>query len=450
MMSSDTEFIEHHYFEFEKLLTEFVETRSVSNEDDDMTKCINFLQRNLENLLDAKVSVFETAGFPSLVAQIKGTTDRTMLLYGHYDTMPGGDRSLWNTDPFKLTLKDGRYFGRGVGDNKGQLMAQILGIYTYKQLHGDLPFNITFLIEGEEERGSVNLGTTVSSLRDSLLKNIELAVVVDGSINQDGEHVVRLGNRGLFGFELTTQTGKNDNHSGNAGNIMTSAAIKLIAVLRKLYDFDTQKVLIPNFYEGVPTKSDIKTDLLAALPYDKAQICSQMGLKNIPNKLEFYERLMYQPTFNIARIGGGYTGKGIKTVIPHQATVKIDCRLVGTQSVSSMKEGLEKVLAAEVANNEVSIKYLGATPPSTSNLSKDMLNTFTSIVEQATGSVVVEPVMAGTVPNYVWTDILKVPVVTIPYANYDQHNHAPNENMTKKDFIDGIKISYELANNLVK
>lgn len=275
-------------------------------------------------------------------------------------------------------------------------------------------------------------------------------MVVDGSINQDGEHVVRLGNRGLFGFELTTQTGKNDNHSGNAGNIMTSAAIKLIAVLRKLYDFDTQKVLIPNFYEGVPTKSDIKTDLLAALPYDKAQICSQMGLKNIPNKLEFYERLMYQPTFNIARIGGGYTGKGIKTVIPHQATVKIDCRLVGTQSVSSMKEGLEKVLAAEVANNEVSIKYLGATPPSTSNLSKDMLNTFTSIVEQATGSVVVEPVMAGTVPNYVWTDILKVPVVTIPYANYDQHNHAPNENMTKKDFIDGIKISYELANNLVK
>lgn len=177
-MSEEIEFIDRHYSEFEKLLTEFVKTRSVSNEDDDMTNCINFLKRIFERLLDAQVSVIETAGLPSLVAQIKGTTDRTELLYGHYDTMPGGDRSLWDTDPFKLILKDGRYFGRGVGDNKGQLMAQILGIYTYKQLHGELPFNITFLVEGEEERGSVNLGSTVAKLRDSLLKQVELAVVV--------------------------------------------------------------------------------------------------------------------------------------------------------------------------------------------------------------------------------------------------------------------------------
>lgn len=289
-MSEEIEFIDRHYSEFEKLLTEFVETRSVSNEDDDMTNCINFLKRIFERLLDAQVSVIETAGLPSLVAQIKGTTDRTVLLYGHYDTMPGGDRSLWDTDPFKLILKDGRYFDRGVGDNKGQLMAQILGIYTYKQLHGELPFNITFLVEGEEERGSVNLGSTVAKLRDSLLKQVELAVVVDGSINQDSEHVVRLGNRGLFGFELTAHTGQNDNHSGNAGNIMTSAAIKLIEVLRKLYDFDTKKVLIPNFYQGVPTKSEIKLDLLDKLPYDKKQICAQLGLSTIPDKIEFYER----------------------------------------------------------------------------------------------------------------------------------------------------------------
>lgn len=449
-MSEEIEFIDRHYSEFEKLLIEFVETRSVSNEDDDMTNCINFLKRIFERLLDAQVSVIETAGLPSLVAQIKGTTDRTVLLYGHYDTMPGGDRSLWDTDPFKLILKDGRYFGRGVGDNKGQFMAQILGIYTYKQLHGELPFNITFLVEGEEERGSVNLGSTVAKLRDSLLKQVELAVVVDGSINQDGEHVVRLGNRGLFGFELTAHTGQNDNHSGNAGNIMTSAAIKLIEVLRRLYDFDTKKVLIPNFYQGVPIKNEIKLDLLDKLPYDKKQICAQLGLSTIPDKIEFYERLMYRPTFNIAGIESGYTGKGLKTIIPHQATVKIDCRLVGHQDIATLKKGLEDVLANEIQNKEVSINYLGSIPPSTSDLSKSLIATFTSIVEQATGSVVVEPVMAGTVLNYVWTDILKVPVVTIPYANYDQHNHAPNENMTKKDFVDGIRISYELADRMFK
>lgn len=262
--------------------------------------------------------------------------------------------------------------------------------------------------------------------------------------------MVRLGNRGLFGFELTAHTGQNDNHSGNAGNIMTSAAIKLIEVLRKLYDFDTKKVLIPNFYQDVPTKSEIKLDLLDKLPYDKKQICAQLGLSTIPDKIEFYERLMYRPTFNIAGIESGYTGKGLKTIIPHQATVKIDCRLVGNQDIETLKKGLEDVLANEIQNKEVSINYLGSIPPSTSDLSKSLIATFTLIVEQATGSVVVEPVMAGTVPNYVWTDILKVPVVTIPYANYDQHNHAPNENMTKKDFVDGIRISYELADRMFK
>ncbi|WP_395387556.1 M20/M25/M40 family metallo-hydrolase [Pediococcus parvulus] len=186
------------------------------------------------------------------------------------------------------------------------------------------------------------------------------------------------------------------------------------------------------------------------LPYDKKQICAQLGLSTIPDKIEFYERLMYRPTFNIAGIESGYTGKGLKTIIPHQATVKIGCRLVGHQDIETLKKGLEDVLANEIQNKEVSINYLGSIPPSTSDLSKSLIATFTSIVEQATGSVVVEPVMAGTVPNYVWTDILKVPVVTIPYANYDQHNHAPNENMTKKDFVDGIRISYELADRMFK
>ncbi|GEL15401.1 M20/M25/M40 family metallo-hydrolase [Pediococcus cellicola] len=449
-MDQDAEYINEHYLKFEQLLKQFVEIRSVSNTDDDMSACINFLKTTFEKFLHAKVTLIKTAGLPSLVAQISGKTDHTVLFYGHYDTMPGGDRELWKTDPFKLTLKNARYFGRGVGDNKGQLMAQILGIYTYIQLHGTLPFNVTFLVEGEEERGSVNLKTTVSNLHETLLKQVELAVVVDGSINQNGEHVIRLGNRGLFGFELTTKTGENDNHSGNAGNIMTSAAIKLVTVLKKLYDFDEQRVLIPDFYQGVPQGKEIKTDLLEALPYDRKQISSQMGLKTIPDKMEFYQRLMYQPTFNIAGINGGYTGKGLKTVIPHQANVKIDCRLVGNQNIETIREGLETVLATEIQSGRVSINYLGAIPPSTSDLSKSLIDTFAAIIKKATGSVVIEPVMAGTVPNYVWTEVLKVPVVTIPYANYDQHNHAPNENMTKKDFMDGIKISYELAKNLFK
>lgn len=447
-MQQDETYIREHYSEFEKLLTQFIAIKSVSNNDDDMTECIEFLKRLFESFLDARVTVVKTAGFPTIVAQIKGNSDKTVLFYGHYDTMPGGELDLWDTDPFKLTLRDGRYFGRGVGDNKGQLMAQILGLYTYKQQYGDFPFNVTFLVEGEEEKGSINLQKTVAKLSDSLLNDIDLAIVVDGSINQSGEHVVRLGNRGILGFELNVTTGKNDNHSGNAGNVMISAGTKLIQVLSKLYDFDKLEVLIPGFYDGVPTKGQIDFDLLDALPYDKNKICEQMGLKHIPAKSEYYQRLMYQPTFNIAGIKAGYQDKGIKTVIPHEANVKIDCRLVGKQNVSTIERGIEKALASELSSGEVSVNYLVETPPSMTNLSKEKVALFASIVKDATGSVVIEPVMAGTVPNYVWTDTLKVPVVTIPYANYDQHNHAPNENLTKKDFVDGIRISNELIKKL--
>ncbi|WP_137597997.1 M20/M25/M40 family metallo-hydrolase [Paucilactobacillus kaifaensis] len=443
-MDEKIDFIRENYNDFEQLLTQLVAFRSVSNNDDDMTDCIEFLQELLVRMLQATVSVIRTSGAPTIVANVAGQSDETVLFYGHYDTMPSGPIDLWKTDPFNLTFIDGRYFGRGVGDNKGQLLAQILGIYTYKKVYGNLPCNIVFLIEGEEEKGSVNLPETVEQLRTSLLRKVDLAIVVDGSINQGGDHVLRLGNRGVFGFEISVVTGKSDNHSGNAGNIMDSAAGKIIATLSKLYDFTEHKVMIPNFYNGVPQHAEIDLNSLMKLPYDQNKIMTQMGLKEIPSKIEFYERLMYQPTFNIAGISSGYTEKGLKTVIPHTANVKIDCRLVGNQSIEAIKQGIEKKLATDLNSGEVSIKYLVETPPSTTKMSDSEVNLITSAIETATGSVLVEPVMAGTVPNYVWTNILKVPVVTIPYANYDQHNHAPNENLTRDNFIDGIKISYEL------
>lgn len=439
------DFIRKNYDDFEQLLTQLVAFRSVSNNDDDMSGCIEFLQELLERMLQAKVSVIKTSGEATIVAQITGQSDRTFLFYGHYDTMPSGRVDLWQTDPFNLTFRDGRYFGRGVGDNKGQLLAQILGIYTYKKIHGNLPFSIILLIEGEEEKGSVNLSKTIEQLRSTLLKKVELAIVVDGSINQGGDHVLRLGNRGVLGFEINVVTGKTDNHSGNVGNIMDSAASKMISILSKLYNFTKHKVRVPNFYNGVPQHDEINLNSLSKLPYDQNKVMTQMGLKKIPTKIEFYERLMYQPTFNIAGISSGYTEKGLKTVIPHLATVKIDCRLVGNQSIKVIKQGIEKKLATELNNGEVSVEYLVETPPSTTKMAASTVNLIASAIKVATGSVLVEPVMAGTVPNYVWTDILKVPVVTIPYANYDQHNHAPNENLAKKDFIDGIKISYELV-----
>jgi len=138
-------------------------------------------------------------------------------------------------------------------------------------------------------------------------------------------------------------------------------------------------------------------------------------------------------------------GEGVKTIIPHVASITIDSRLVGKQSIPVIKDNLEALLKSGLDSGELKLKYLGEEPPSQTTALKEQTEQVYQAIVRATGKAYIEPAMPGTVPNYVWTDILKVPVFTIPYANYDQHNHDVNENLTEKAFLDGIRISYELC-----
>lgn len=161
MISRDS-FIEDNKAEFENLFKKLIGLKGVSATGEGINETIKLLQEKLKGL-GAHVEVIQTAGSPTILAEIKGQSDRTVLFYGHYDVMTPGIDADWDTDPFTLTKKDGRFYGRGAGDNKGQLLAQILGLYVYKKVNGSFPFNIKFLIEGEEEQGSKNLPFTVKS-----------------------------------------------------------------------------------------------------------------------------------------------------------------------------------------------------------------------------------------------------------------------------------------------
>lgn len=444
-------FIETKLPKFKTVLANLIKLKSISATNDGISETVTYLKKLLTNLLAADVDVIQTSGSPTIVATIAGSTAETVLFYGHYDAMVPGNEALWHTPPFHLTEKDGRLYGRGVGDNKGQLLGQIAGLYTYKRLHGTLPFNIKLLIEGEEEQGSLNLPITVQKLAATKLKDVDYVIVVDGSFNQSGTHVLRLGNRGALGFELTAYTGNQDNHSGNLGNIMKNPVLLLIQLINRLIDVDSGHVKIPHFYDGVeqPTARDLAW--MEKLPYDPSDISKQTGVLKIPQKsINYYQRLMFEPTFNISGITSGYTGNGMKTIIPHAATVKIDCRLVAAQSIQKIQKSIIELLKPELDGHCVTFKPLVKVPASKTNPNDPRIPLIISAIKEATGDALVEPVMPGTVPNYVWTDILKVPAFTIPYANFDQHNHAPDENITLRAFIDGIKISYELINHLKK
>ncbi|WP_057829761.1 M20/M25/M40 family metallo-hydrolase [Liquorilactobacillus cacaonum] len=444
-----TDFIEEHMKEFEKLLAKIISFKSEKGLRKEQNAIISFLTDLLTGMLDADVKVIDTKGAPIIIAKIKGESLATKLFYGHYDVMPAGSIDDWQSSPFTLEKRKGRFWGRGTGDNKGQLMAVIFGLYMYKKTHPTFPFNIQLVIEGEEEQGSTHLPGTIAQLLDDLLVDVDSAFVFDGSINQQAQHVLRLGNRGALGFEMVTHTALRDNHSGNMGNIMENAALSLLSVVNKMYDEIQSKVLIPGFYDGIREPNKQEITWLSKLPYDYKLIEKQTGVKKLPiNSQDYYHKLMYEPTFNISGIEAGYTKKGMKTIIPHRASLKVDCRIVKNQNIKNIKAEIEKMFAQKIKSKELEIKYLVEIPASFTSSEAPDINRICKALEEIDGVALVEPVMPGTVPNYIWTDILQVPTYTIPLANFDQANHAPNENLTLIAFRTGIMLVNKIIENL--
>ena len=422
------------------VLQELVGCRSVSTDDAGqhaaMEKIVNILEKNI----GAKVTLISTAGKPAIFATVSGDRPEALLFYGHYDVMTPGDLTQWKSDPFTLVKRDQRFYGRGTGDNKGQLVATLTGISNFLNHHPELPYTIQFLIEGEEEQGSVNLPELVRSQKDGLLRHVQKVFVTDGSMNASGAHVLRLGNRGLFGLRLTATTATHANHSGNAGNVIANPVNVLHEVLDQLYDFSNQHVLIPGFYDGVNAPTPQELSWIEALPFNPEQIATVFGsLLTTTDKRSYYQKLMYEPTFNINGMAAGNTGTDVKTIVPDSAFISIDMRLVGNQSIPVIETGIEKVLTPYLKTGSLAYAITGRVPPTVVHPSDTDLNAFKDASRQSHVSLVIEPMMPGTDPNYVWQDILQVPVFTVPLANFDQNNHAANENITEQAFSSSIR-----------
>ncbi len=442
-MMNEDDFIQQQQATFQKILARLVSFADFSETGEQIRPAANYLVTILKELLHADVQLHETGGSPVITVTISPGKDHTYLFYGHYDVQLPGELAKWQTDPFQLTAKDGRFFGRGVGDNKGQLVAQICGFYTYQQVYGDLPFTAILFIEGEEESGSPHLRSAVTALKKSVLSKVDAAIVTDGSYSQSGQHVLRLGNRGGLAFRLTTHTADTNLHSGNFGNVSSNAAIVLMRVLNKLIDPVTQRPRVPALRENIaaPTATEIQWLNELPAPHDVPSPLYH-------DKLDYYRRLMFEPTLSINGLVSGYQGPKGKTIIPGEATAILDSRLVPGQTCAQIRAGIEQVFAEELQSGLVTLQWLVQLNPTKTDPACPLIRPVEQSIKEATGACLIEPVMPGSVPNDVWTEVLQVPVLTIPYANYDQHNHAPNENLLKQAFLDGIKITVALGRNL--
>ncbi|MCI1632722.1 MAG: M20/M25/M40 family metallo-hydrolase [Liquorilactobacillus nagelii] len=444
-MDESDQFVQQNQQEFLAIFKRLLSFQSISGNNSQIEQTVAFLTELLKKLFNCQIEVLSTAGSPVILCQLGSfeSKNKPLLFYGHYDVMAADDLDKWQTDPFELTFKDGRLYGRGAGDNKGQLLAVIFGLYMFQQLHQSFPCPIKLVIEGEEEKGSPHLNQTVQQLAGNQLQDVETVFVIDGSFNFAGQHVLRLGNRGLLGVGITLRTNDTDLHSGNFGNVAGNPVLVLHQLLEKMYDFKQQRVLIPHFYDGIEPLTPEELALLAELPSPKTSVAGQRDFFSAAvDKVDYYRKLMFEPTFNVNGIHSGFLGQGIKTIIPGEVKIRIDFRLVNGQRVNEIQQAIQHFLAPW--NKVLTIKYLGAIPPYYAGVGSKLQQQIIQGIRRVDPQAVIEPVMPGTVPNYVWQANLAAQVFTIPLANFDQHNHAPNENISLTAFLQGIKIVYQL------
>jgi acetylornithine deacetylase/succinyl-diaminopimelate desuccinylase-like protein len=361
----------------------------------------------------------------------------TVLLYGHYDVQPPDPLEEWISPPFEPTIRDGRIYARGVGDNKGQHFAQILAIESHLVAHSRLPCNVIVLLEGEEEVGSPHIADFVREHRDEL--DADLVITSDGQIHPSGTPTITFGVRGVASFELRARGANRDLHSGNFGGVAPNPLWALVHLLASMKN-EGGEITIEGFYENILPPTALEKAAAAKLPLDLQAVKAELGLENLdqPTERPYYDRVMFHPTLTINGLHGGYGGPGSKTVLPHQAVAKCDIRLVAAQTPDEI---LAKV-AAHVQRHAPQVEFipLDGMYPSKTPLDSAYAEPIREAIVTAQGvEPLLYPSMGGSLPDYVFTKILGVPAFVVPYGNADEANHAPNENLTLECFYNGIR-----------
>jgi acetylornithine deacetylase/succinyl-diaminopimelate desuccinylase-like protein len=429
-------------------LMDYVRHPSISAHNQGIGEVAAMLVEMLKGLgMDAET--VPTKNHPMVLGRRDVSPDKpTVLLYGHYDVQPPDPLELWESPPFEPTIRNGRIYARGVGDNKGQHFAQLLAIESHLRVHGELPCNIIFLLEGEEEIGSPHIAEFVREHAGRL--KADLVVTSDGPLHESGLPVVTFGVRGVAGFELRAKTASRDVHSGNFGGVVPNAIWKLVHLLATMKNPEGE-ITIEGLTEPVIPATNRERDAVAKLPLDLDAIKADLGLAELdaPKDRGYFDRLMFHPTLTVNGFHGGYGGPGMKTVLPCEAFVKCDIRLVEPLTPDYV---FEKV-AAHVERHAPDVEFvpLNGMLPSKTSMDSPFTEPIRRAIVAARGvEPLLYPTVGGSLPDYVFTKILGLPAFVVPYANADEANHAPNENLEIERFIDGIRTGCALLAELGK
>ncbi len=431
--------IDDHLDESIALLTELCKLPSVSAQNRAISETAEHVAGLLRDLgLQARIMPKPAGGHPVVYAEQAGSSPRTLLFYDHYDVQPPEPLELWSSPPFELTLRDGKLYGRGVCDNKGNIAARLAALRAWKEVRGELPCAVKFCIEGDEEIGSPHMEEFVEE-RSELLA-ADACVWEGGGVTWEGIPQLVLGVKGLLYVELEANTVGRDAHS-SYGTVLPNAAWRLAWALASIKGPD-ERVLIDGFYDSVRPATPEERAAVEVMPSEEGETLRSYGVEEAltgVRGVDYRLRHLFEPTATIDGLTSGYEGEGAKTVLPARAMAKMDFRLVPDQHPDDILATLRRHLNSR-GFGDITVRRLSAERPARTPVT----DPFVEVVRQAVRDIygreaIIVPSMAGTGPLYPFVATLGLPSADIGIGYPEARIHAPDENIRIEDFRRGTK-----------
>ncbi|MEK0371156.1 MAG: M20/M25/M40 family metallo-hydrolase, partial [Nitrosopumilus sp.] len=401
---------------------------SVSAKNEGIEECAKLVKKLLKKSgLKPEILRLKKGVAPIVYGEIKSkqNSTKTLMFYNHYDVQPAEPFDLWDYPPFSGTRKGNKIFGRGATDDKGELITRIKAVEAYLKTTGDVPCNIKFVIEGEEETGSAHIEEYLKKYKKKFSCN---GVIWEfGYVDVKNRPIIGLGMKGLLFVELSIKESIIDAHSSLAV-LIKNPAWRLIDAVKTLRD-SNGKILIKDWHKEVIPFSKKDLELIRKEPFDENIFKKEFGIKSfVGNKkgMDVKKALVGGTTCNIAGFISGYTGDGAKTVLPCKALVKIDFRLVPKMDPKKQVMRLKKHLKSK-GFTDVKIKVFHGEAAARTNSSEPFVTQVKEAADKSFGKSILNVSNAGTGPMYPFIDILKAPCISIGSTYMFSRIHSPNE-----------------------
>jgi acetylornithine deacetylase/succinyl-diaminopimelate desuccinylase-like protein len=392
-------------------------------------------QAGLEN-----VEIIPTKGHPLVYADhLHAPGKPTLLIYGHYDVQPVDPLHLWETPPFEPSIRDNKIYARGATDDKGQVFMHIKAVEAILRQEGQLPVNIKFFIEGEEEISSPNLLAYLSDGAGRLAADAVL--ISDTALIEKGKPAICTGLRGLCSLEVAVHTANTDLHSGSFGGGVPNALHAMVSLLASLHN-DKGEVSVAGFYDDVEPLSPAMKAEFAKQGLNEDKLRTDLGLDTLYGEgdYNFVERVGARPTLELNGVYGGFQGEGTKTVIPKEAHAKITCRLVANQNPQDILDKIERHLHEHIQPG-ARLEVIQGEKANAFNIdpSHPLLQSAADAFERVYGTRAVFTKDGGSIPIVeTFSRVLAAPVVLMGFGLPDENLHAPNEHFHLENFDKGL------------